>query len=106
MQWPFLGPLVKAGLRSARNHDKDMAASIAFFGFLSIFPLLIGGMAIAGQVLKSERLRNQVIELVVDFFPVGADVVTENIETVVSLRGAATLFSIVLLFWSARKMFT
>ena len=101
---PVLGILVQAGLRGTRGHIKDMAASIAFFSFLSIFPLALGMIALASSVLKSEQLREQVIVWVNEFFPVGADYVTQNIESLVRLRGAAGLASMVVLFWSAKKM--
>lgn len=101
---PVLGILAQAGLRGSKSHIKDMAAGIAFFSFLSIFPLLLGMIALAGSVLKSERLRLQVIEWVDEFFPVGADFVTQNLESMVRLRGAASLASVVVLFWSAKKM--
>jgi membrane protein len=81
-----------------------MAASIAFFSFLSLFPLILGTIALASSVLKSEPLRKQVIEWVTEFFPVGADFVTQNIESMVRLRGAAGLASVLMLFWSAKKM--
>ena len=100
----MVGILVQAGIRGTRNHVKDMAASIAFFGFLSLFPLILGMIALAGSILKSEQLRLQVNNWVNEFFPVGADFVTQNIESLVRLRGAAGLASMVVLFWSARKM--
>ena len=101
---PVLGILVRAGLRAAKRHEKDMAASIAFFSFLALFPLALGLIAIASTVLKSEKLRQQVIEGITAFFPVGADFVTQNIESLVRMRGAAGLASILVLFWSAKKM--
>jgi membrane protein len=101
---PVLGILVRAGLRGTKGHIKDMAASIAFFSFLSLFPLILGMIALASSVLKSETLRKQVIEWVTEFFPVGADFVTQNIESLVRLRGAAGLVSMLVLFWSAKKM--
>ena len=101
---PVLGILVQAGLRGTKSHIKDMAASVAFFSFLSLFPLLLGLIAVAGSVLESDQMRKQVLVWVNEFFPVGADFVTKNIESLVRLRGAAGLASIIVLFWSARKM--
>jgi membrane protein len=81
-----------------------MAASIAFFSMLSLFPLILGMIALASSVLKSEALRTRVIDWIIEFFPVGADFITENIESLVRLRGAAGLVSMLVLFWSAKKM--
>ena len=101
---PVLGILVRAGLRAGEDNAKDMAASIAYFGMLSLFPLILGLLAVASSVLKSEAMRRKVLDWVNEFFPVGADFVTQNIESLVRLRGAAGFASIVVLFWSARKM--
>ena len=101
---PVLGLLLRAAVSSVREHSKDQAASIAYFGILSLFPLLLGLVALASTVLRSERLRLQVLQWVEEFFPVGADFVTQNIESLIRLRGAAGIVSILLLFWSASKM--
>ncbi len=95
---------IKAAAHAQAVHTKDQAASIAFFGFLSLFPLLLGLLAIAGAVLESESLREQILAWVQEFFPVGADLVTESIESLVSRRGAAGAASVILLFWSGRKL--
>lgn len=95
---------VRAAVHAQAVQLKDQAASIAFFSFLSLFPLLLGLMAIAGAVLESAALRDQILVWVQEFFPVGADLVTESIESLVSLRGAAGAVSVILLFWSGRKL--
>jgi len=96
--------LVRAGLRSASKNDKDRAGSIAFFTFLSLFPLLLGLTALASRVLRGEGAREQVNQWVLEFFPVGADFVTQNVDTLVRLRGAAGVAGAAVLLWSARKM--
>ena len=103
-QAPVLGLLLRAAVSSVREHSKDQAASIAYFGIVSLFPLLLGLVALASSVLRSERLRLQVLQWVNEFFPVGADFVTQNIESLIRLRGAAGIVSILVLFWSASKM--
>jgi membrane protein len=101
---PLLGILVRAGLRGSKGNIKDSAAGIAYFCFLSLFPLILGLIALASSVLKSERLRQLVLVWIEEFFPVGSDYVMQNIESMVRLRGAASLASVVVLFWSAKKM--
>ena len=102
--WPLIGLLVRAIVRDVRLHNKDMAASIAYFGMLSIFPAILGLLALASSVLKSEALRLRVMDWVNEFFPVGADFVTQNIESLIRLRGTAGITSVVVLLWSAKKM--
>ena len=101
---PVLGVLFRAALLGHRDHAKDMAASIAFFSFLSLFPLLLGLVALVSSVFKSETLMAHIMDAVNEFFPVGAGFVTENIDSLIRLRGVAGIASVLVLLWSARKM--
>jgi membrane protein len=96
--------MVRAGINSTHNSAKDMAASIAYFSFLSLFPLILGLVSVAGFFLKSEEIREKLDVFISDVFPVGADFVTQNIDALIQYRGAAGAASIVILFWSAKKM--
>ncbi len=100
----MLGILVRAAKAATGDNDKDRAGGIAFFTFLSLFPLVLGLMALASAVFETEQAREQVNRWVIEFFPVGADFVTQNIESLLRLRGAAGAASAAVLFWSARKM--
>ena len=44
---PVLGVLLRAARQAAGDNDKDRAGGIAFFTFLSLFPLVLGLMAMA-----------------------------------------------------------
>ena len=101
---PVFGVLFRAALLGREDHAKDMAASIAFFSFLSLFPLLLGLVALVSSVLKSEALMGRIMAAVNEFFPVGAGFVTDNIDSLIRLRGAAGIASVLVLLWSARKM--
>lgn len=101
---PVIGLLLRAVKADLRRHSKDMAASIAYFGMLSLFPLILALIALASSVLKSENMRRQVMEWVKEFIPVGADMVTQNIDSLVRLRGAVGFTSVMVLLWSASKM--
>ena len=52
-QLPVLGILVRAALSDQRHLSKDMAASMAYFTFLSLFPLFLGLFALGGTFLES-----------------------------------------------------
>ncbi len=101
---PVIGALTRAALRSQRNKDKDMAASIAYYTFLSLFPMILGLFAIAGQLIKAKDAQQRLIDYFVDLFPISSDSVVRNIESLVQLRGAMGAVSVVLLMWSAKKM--
>jgi len=101
---PAIGALTRAALRSQRNKDKDMAASIAYYSFLSLFPMILGLFAIAGQLIKTKNAQQQLTDFFVDLFPISAEAVVRNIESLVQLRGAVGAISVVLLMWSAKQM--
>jgi membrane protein len=101
---PVVGNLVRAGLDGHKDLPKDRAASIAYFTFLSLFPLILGIVAISGFFLKSAEAQVRVNEFIVELFPVSADLVTRNLDGLVRSRGAAGLTSVIVLIWSASKM--
>ncbi len=101
---PVIGALTRAALRSQRNKDKDMAASIAYYSFLSLFPMILGLFAIAGQLIKAKDAQQLLTDYFVDLFPISSEVVVRNIESLVQLSGAIGAISVILLMWSAKQM--
>lgn len=101
---PVVGLLVRAILKSTRDFVKDMSASIAFFSFFSLFPLILGSVAVGSFFLDSAEVKSRLYNLLVNAFPGSSKLVTENIDALIRLRGAAGLTSIVALLWSASKM--
>jgi membrane protein len=101
---PAIGALTRAALRSARNKDKDMAASIAYYAFLSLFPMILGLFAIAGQLVQARDAQERLTDFFVGLFPISSDSVARNIESLVQLRGPMGALSVILLLWSAKKM--
>ena len=102
---PVVGPVVRAVLKSRHDHAKDMAASIAYFSFFSLFPLFLGIIAAGSLFLDSAEIQSRLDRLLADTLPGSADFVRKNVEALIRLRGAAGLASIAGLLWSASKMF-
>ena len=102
---PYLGVIVRAILKGQNDQAKDMAASIAYFSFFSLFPLLLGLAAIAGSFLEVAEVHAHFDRLLADALPRSADFVRSNVEALFELRGAAGVLSVTGLFWSARRMF-
>jgi membrane protein len=102
---PVVGPVVRALLKSRHDHAKDMAASIAYFSFFSLFPLFLGVIAVGSLFLDSAEIQSRLDRLLADTLPGSADFVRKNVETLIRLRGAAGVASIAGLLWSASKMF-
>lgn len=97
--------LLRAFKKSNEDHAKDMAASIAFFSFFSIFPLLVGVVAGASLFLERSEIQARLDRMLSDEFPGSADFLRSNIEALIDLRGAAGVASVLGLLWSASKMF-
>jgi membrane protein len=97
--------LVQTFRESLHDNANDLAATIAFWAFFSIFPLLIGVMSAAGYLLDSAQLQARIGEAVANMFPGSASLVRDNIEAVVRLRGAMSWVGIAGLLWSAGKGF-
>lgn len=93
---------LKAG---ERHHAKDMAASIAYFSFFSLFPLLVGIVAGASFFVNPDEIASRLDELLADELPGSAAFVRTNIEALIEMRGPAGLASLIGLLWAGSKMF-
>lgn len=90
-----------------RDDATHLAAGVSYFAIFSLFPILLGILAIAGVVLESEEAKVEFLQLFSDGLP-GSEqfissimpVVERNVETLVAFRGPLALISIVGLLWS------
>lgn len=87
-----------------------MSAGVAYYVVLSLFPLVIGIVAILGLFLSSTTVQDNVISFFQDNIPVIdetelARIVQERIDDVVAWRGVLGLISVIALLWAASAMF-
>ncbi len=101
---PVVGLIVRAALKSHRDQARDMAASIAYFSFFSLFPLLLGAVAAASLFLDWTEIESRLDTVLTDAHPGSATLVKDNLEALVRLRGAAGLVSVLGLLWAAGKV--
>lgn len=87
------------------HHVQDLAATIAFWAFFSIFPLMIGIIALAGHFLESAETQARVLASLTELLPGSAPIVQDNIEIVLHQRGTWSWIAIVGVLWSAGKGF-
>jgi membrane protein len=83
-----LGILFRAVQRGVKGQAVDGAAAIAYFSFLSVFPLLLGVIAAVGYFLDSPEAQARLAEIVSNTLPGSADFVRQNLEAVIGARGA------------------
>ena len=102
---PGAAVIVRAAEKSNEDHAKDMAASTAFYGFFSLFPLLVGVVAGASFFIDRDEIESRLDRMLAGEFPGSADFLKTNIEALIDQRGAASIASVLGLLWSASKMF-
>jgi membrane protein len=104
------GSVVQLIARTAEesgNHDAGQrAAGVAYYAIISIFPLLLGLIAVFGFFLPSLNLQDQLLIFVGNNIPGATDILKDNIANVIKLRGVMSILSIVILFWSASALFS
>jgi membrane protein len=87
------------------SDDLTYAASIAYYGLLSLFPILLLGFALLGSATEDMESRNAVLSFVLQYFPSQFDFITRQLEEFrthsVSLGVAGTLA----LIWGALGVF-
>ena len=83
----------------------EAAASVAYWAFFSLFPLLLFLVAIGSFVLASEQVYGQVVNFAGQIFPGSQDLIQQNIQQVLTLRGPVGLIGLVGLLWSASEAF-
>jgi membrane protein len=104
-QIPVLGVALRALEKGNQDDARDMAASIAYFSFFSLFPLLVGVVAGASLFLDRVEIQSRLDRMLSGDFPGSADFLRTNIEALTEQRGAASIASVLGLLWSASKMF-
>ena len=110
---PRLARLVQFGWRLGERWGIDkcplMAAAMAFFGLLSLFPVLLAALAILGKTLADRPdLQAQLLRFVGTFLPasIAQSLLTGEVQKLASSSAVGvSLFSIVSLLWSGRAFF-
>jgi membrane protein len=84
----------------------EAAASMAYYTLFSLFPLLLALVAAGSFFLDQQKVFQQVVDLVVQAFPISQSLIEENIRQVLQMRGAVGLIGLGVALWSASGAFT
>ena len=99
--------LIARTAEGAGNHDVGQrAAGVAYYSIVSIFPLLLGIIAVFGFFLPSVNLQDELLKFVGNNIPGATNIIKENIANIIRLRGVMSILSIVILFWGASSLFS
>jgi len=94
--------------RWGRDECPLKAAAMAFFGVLSLFPLVLAVVAILGQtVVADQNVLQQFREFIATFFPGVSGDILKEVDAVAANTNATTLgiFGVLSLLWSGRAYF-
>ncbi len=100
-----LGVLTQAVRSLLEQRGPEAAASLAYYAFFSLFPFLLVTVAIASFFFEDQRAQQELLNLITRAFPVSRQIIQNNIERVLELRGAVGIAAIAGLLWSASGFF-
>lgn len=87
------------------SNDLTHASSIAYFGLLSLFPLLLLALNLLGHVAGSEADRAAVLNFVFRYFPRQLDFVTNQLDALSRWPVTLSVASTLLLVWASLGVF-
>ncbi len=82
------------------------AAGLAYYAFLSLFPLLIMIIVGGSYFLDRQQVYANVIRFLYQALPVSQDWIEDILQQVLRIRGRVGLLSILMLLWAASGFFT
>ncbi len=82
------------------DHGTNLAAAVAYYVFLSIFPLLLGLIGLFGLFLPSQGVQDQILNYIGNNLPGSQDVIENNIRSIVAVRGTLGIIGILGLLWA------
>jgi len=99
---------IKDLAKSFKEHDCfNLAANISFFAILSLIPLLMITMSIAGYVLgSSQGLFDQIVSAVTSVLPTGQEELTSSLRKIIKGRSGVGGVGIIFLLFIASLLFS
>ena len=87
------------------DNGKLMAAAVAYSLLFSIFPFALALISIAGFMMASAEVENQVITAMGNLIPVARGLIVNTLEGVIEAREATGVIALLALIWSALSFF-
>jgi membrane protein len=99
--------IIKNALETfSKTRASQAAASLAYYAFFSLFPLLLVLIAGGSYFLNSQQVYQDVTSFVQEAVPVSTQVINENLRQVLDARGTVGAIGLLTLLWSASGVFT
>jgi YihY family inner membrane protein len=100
-----LGIFVNTFKQFSQQRGSEAAASLAYYAFFSIFPMLLVFIVIGSFFVDRYIVQGHLVTMLQGVIPGVESVIIENIDRVLRLRGAVTFVAILSLIWSATSVF-
>jgi membrane protein len=88
-----------------RDDDLTYAASIAYYGLVSLFPFSLLAFAIFGHVTANPAARDAVLSFVLRYFPTQFDFIGQQLDAFSSHATSLDVFGTLALLWAALGVF-
>ena len=77
-----------------------MAAGVAYYAILSIFPFTLGLIAFLGYFLPAAQLEKEMLSFLNNALPFSTNIIERNVNNIIQFRHAIGLVSIALILWT------
>ena len=105
MSGGILGIIRETFERFGETRGSETAASLAYYAFFSIFPMLLVFIVVGSFFVDIHVVRAQLLNLLRGVVPGVEEIVIQNLNEVLELRGTVTIFALVSLTWSSLSVF-
>jgi membrane protein len=109
LQSPFIRNMVAViggMIREAGKHEIAFrSAALAYYGLLSLFPLLLFLVFLGSQFLETEEARVALYESLNEFLPAASDTVRLVVDQTIEARGSIGLIAGIGLLWTSSTLF-
>ena len=100
-----LGVLDTTAVTLTKSRVPQAAASLAYYTFFSIFPLMLLLILVGSFFLSRKDVVQRVTQAVQSAVPISQQFIVQNLQQVLKQRTAVGIFVLVSLLWSASSMF-
>ena len=101
----ILGIIRRAFAGFSDQRGSEAAAGLAYYAFFSIFPMLLVFIVVGSFFIDRAVVQSRLLEILQGVIPGAQEVVVENIDRVLELRGTVTFIALISLVWSATSVF-
>jgi len=88
-----------------QDNGNILASALAYYTLFSIFPLVLGLVAVASFFVPSNGARDDFIHAIAAQFPGSSSLIENTLQELIAGRGAATIVATLGLIWGASGVF-